>query len=612
MLCFAPLAAQSDTPVPRPATPVPVASDPTPAPTNGGATRSPGRQDAKVGLGQTDPTGSVDTTLPSILTDADADTYAQIFNLQKSDKISDAKELESKLSDRMLMPDVLAQRYLSKTYKTSAKEISEWMQKYRDHPGADAMYKLAKLKKVHAEKPNLPPVARLNLDAVAKSETWTAKTYGGDAAREINRFKSALKHGNTKTARNILDTAAFKKLDRSDYGRLCGRLSFIYYADGEFDMAKKFGIDAAKLNSEYGLWTMGLLSFKTANYADAQKYFSDMLNIPQINPARKLEVLFWAGRSAEANDDIASAKKYWTEAAARPMTFYGALSDAMLGNAPKYEFFDSEWNANDIAELMKNGYGVEALALLQIGERDLAESHLQYLIAPSSSDQLLHAVHSIASVAELPRASMQVSAMLSSRDITEIDPNIISTAQYPLPDWEPTGGWSIDRALLFAITRQESAFKTDAKSRVGASGLMQLMPKTAKLTARNQDMDMADLDITDPNDNMFLGQQHIVDLLALPAVDNNVIKMLVSYNAGPGAMLKWEKQFQTDDPLLFIESFPATETRTYVKRVLANLWLYRARLNQPTTTIQDLADGKWPRYESNDNFAVVRDNNDNI
>jgi len=556
---------------------------------------------------------NTDTTLPSILSDSDADTYAQIFDLQRNDKIAEAKELESKLSDKLLMPDVLAARYLTKSYKTSAHEISEWLKTYRDHPGADAIYKLAQRKKVNVEKPKIPAVARLNLDTAPQSESWTAKKYGGDAAKKIAQFRADLRHGNTKAARNILENPAFKKqLDSSDYGRLCGRLSFIYYADGELDLATKFGDAAAKLNSEYGLWTMGLLSFKTGGYADAQKYFSGMLAIPQINPMRKQEVLFWAGRSAEANDDEATAKKYWTDAAVSPMTFYGALSEAMLGNAPKYEFFDQEWNANDIAELMKNSYGIESLALLQIGERDAAEQHLQYLIAPGSSDQLLHAVHAIASVAELPRASMQVSALLASRDITEIDPNIISTAQYPLPDWEPTGGWSIDRALLFAITRQESAFKTNAKSNKGASGLMQLMPKTAKLTARNQDMDMADLDITDPNDNMFLGQQHIVDLLALPAVDNNVIKMLVSYNAGPGAMIKWEKQFQTDDPLLFIESFPASETRTYVKRVLANLWLYRARLNQPTTTIQDLADGRWPRYESNDNFAEVKIDENNI
>jgi soluble lytic murein transglycosylase-like protein len=441
-------------------------------------------------------------------------------------------------------------------------------------------------------------------DSVANSESWTRKKYAGDTEKQINSFKSFLRHGKTKNARDLLQDKSFKKkLSTEDYGRLCGRLSFVYYADGNFEIARQFGEIAAASGSEYGLWTMGLMSFKTEDFEKAQKYFAAMLSIDQINIARKQEALFWAGRAAEANNDKAAAKKFWHDASTPSQTFYGALSTAMLGNVPKYEFFDQEWGQDDIAELMKTSYGIESLALLQIGERDRAEAHLRYLITDKASDQLLHAVHAIASTAELPRASMQVSALLHKRDITELDPEVISSAQYPLPDWEPMGGWSIDRALLFAITRQESGFKTNAKSRVGASGLMQLMPKTAKLVARQQNMNMADLDISNPEHNMFLGQQHIVDLLGNPLIENNIIKMLVSYNAGPGAMTKWEKQFQTDDPLLYIESFPAVETRGYIKRVLSNLWLYRARLNQPLTNIQDLAGGRWPRYESSDKYV---------
>jgi len=168
------------------------------------------------------------------------------------------------------------------------------------------------------------------------------------------------------------------------------------------------------------------------------------------------------------------------------------------------------------------------------------------------------------------------------------------------------GGWSIDRALLFAITRQESAFKTTAKSHMGASGLMQLMPKTAKSVAKQNNVQMADIDITNPEHNMFLGQQHIVDLLAQPGIDNNIVKMLIAYNSGTGAMTKWEKKFETDDPLLYIESFPNVETRGYVKRVLSNLWLYQARLGQGNGSIQTLSNGEWPRYESSDSFVQGR------
>ena len=68
----------------------------------------------------------------------------------------------------------------------------------------------------------------------------------------------------------------------------------------------------------------------------------------------------------------------------------------------------------------------------------------------------------------------------------EIDDDIIYSAQYPLPDWEPMGGWSIDRALLLAITKQESGFRTTAKSGAGANGVMQLMRDCIHLNFRGE------------------------------------------------------------------------------------------------------------------------------
>ena len=73
-----------------------------------------------------------------------------------------------------------------------------------------------------------------------------------------------------------------------------------------------------------------------------------------------------------------------------------------------------------------------------------------------------------------------------------------------------------------------------------------------------------------------------------------------------GNLVKFEKTFNTSDPLLYIESFPAYETRGYIKRVMSNLWLYRARLNQPLTSMEDLADGKWPLYNSEDEYVQNR------
>ncbi len=543
--------------------------------------------------------------LPQILTDVDASLYAQVFALQDKEKINTAINVQSQIADPLLMSEVLYQRYISDTYRTRGKEIATWMEKYYDMPGATRMEKLAKIKQATVRKARVPnTISGSESIETAQSETWTAKKYSGSAEKKINEFKRAIRTGSTKVAREILENKSFKKkLTESDYGRLAGRLSFIYYTNGEMELAKKWGFVASDANSEYGLWAMGLLYFKEENYAESQKYFSRILDLPQINNARKTEAAFWAGRAADFKGDREVAKKYWRIAATHPMAFYGALSATMLGQTPEYEFFEQDVSDEDFDELRETKYGRVALALLQIGRKDRAEEYLKYLITSKSSDRLLHAVNSVASAYGLPRVSIQSASVIKDRGILEIDDDIIYSAQYPLPDWEPLGGWSIDRALLLAITKQESNFRVSAKSGAGANGVMQLMPSTAKRVARANKLDITQMDMSNPEHNMFLGQQYIVDLLGHDRVENSIIKMLAAYNAGMGTMVKFEKSFYTYDPLLYIESFPAYETRSYIKRVMSNLWLYRARLNQPLTSMEELANGNWPLYNSEDEYV---------
>ncbi|MBR5153346.1 MAG: lytic transglycosylase domain-containing protein [Alphaproteobacteria bacterium] len=543
--------------------------------------------------------------LPPVLTDVDASLYEQIFMLQDKEKIDTAIKVQNQILDDVLMHEVLYQRYVSNSYRTRGREIEAWMAKYYDMPGAGRLEKLAQIKKADVRSAVVPKmITGSESIETAQSETWTAKKYSGDADKKIGQFKRAIRTGSTKVARQILEDKAFrKKLSESDYGRLAGRLSYIYYTNGEMELAKKWGFVASDADSEYGLWSMGLLYFKEENFAESQKYFSRILELPQINNARKTEAAFWAGRAADFKGDRKTARKYWRVAAAYPMSFYGALSATMLGRTPEYEFFEQEVTSEDFDELRETKYGKIAMALLQIGRKDRAEEYLKYLITAKSSDRLLHAVNAVASAYGLPRVSIQSASVIRDRGILEIDDDIIYSAQYPLPDWEPMGGWSIDRALLLAITKQESNFRTSAKSGAGANGVMQLMPSTAKRVARANKLDITQMDMSNPEHNMFLGQQYIVDLLAHPSVENSIIKMLAAYNAGMGTMVKFEKSFYTYDPLLYIESFPAYETRSYIKRVMSNLWLYRARLNQPLTSMQELANGNWPLYNSEDEYV---------
>ena len=543
--------------------------------------------------------------LPQVLSDVDASLYKQIFELQDKEKINTAVRVQNQIADKLLFNEILYQRYISDTYRTRGKEIETWMEQYYDMPGAQRMQKLATIKKAIVRKARVPNmISGSESIETAQSENWTAKKYSGDADKKINQFKRAIRSGSSKVARGILEDKKFKKdLTESDYGRLAGRLAYLYYTNGEMELAKKWGFVSADEKSEYGLWTMGLIYFKEEKYAESQKYFSQILELKQINNARKTEAAFWAGRAADYAGKIKDAKAYWRIAANYPMAFYGALSATMLGQQPQYEFFENNMTGEDVDVLSQTKYGKMALALLQVGRKDRAEEYLKYLITPKVSDKVLHSVNSVASAYGLPRVSIQSASVMKDRGILEIDDNIIYSAQYPLPDWEPMGGWSIDRALLLAITKQESNFRTSAKSGAGANGVMQLMPSTAKRVARANKLDITQMDMNNPEHNMFLGQQYIVDLLAHPNIENSIIKMLAAYNAGMGTMVKFEKSFYTYDPLLYIESFPAYETRSYIKRVMSNLWLYRARLNQPLTSMKELANGNWPLYNSEDEYV---------
>jgi soluble lytic murein transglycosylase-like protein len=88
--------------------------------------------------------------------------------------------------------------------------------------------------------------------------------------------------------------------------------------------------------------------------------------------------------------------------------------------------------------------------------------------------------------------------------------------------------------------------------------------------------------------------------------DGDLIKLLVSYNGGPGNLQKWFREVDhKNDPLLFIESLPARETRGYVERVVANYWIYQDRLGEKKTTLDQLARGEWPIIKWNPRERVA-------
>lgn len=128
---------------------------------------------------------------------------------------------------------------------------------------------------------------------------------------------------------------------------------------------------------------------------------------------------------------------------------------------------------------------------------------------------------------------------------------------------------TIDPYLILSIIRQESAFNPDAKSHVGARGLMQLMPDTARSLIRFRSL--SDLNI--PETNIKAGVKYFKKLLT--RFDGNLVYALSSYNAGPTKVSRWIKnRFKHQDPIHLIEEIPYNETQMYVKLIYRNLFFY--------------------------------------
>jgi soluble lytic murein transglycosylase-like protein len=167
-----------------------------------------------------------------------------------------------------------------------------------------------------------------------------------------------------------------------------------------------------------------------------------------------------------------------------------------------------------------------------------------------------------------------------------------------MPALKPSGGFSVDPALVYALALQESRFDARAVSPAGARGMMQIMPATAAYVLGDSSLrgnGMARLN--DPSVSLDIAQRYLHMLVSLDVVDGNLIRVLAAYNNGPGNLARWAPAAShRDDPFLFIEAIPVGETRAYVQRVLAYSWIYASRLGLPAPSLDALARGDFPRF----------------
>jgi soluble lytic murein transglycosylase-like protein len=553
--------------------------------------------------------------LPQILKPGDVARYRRIFALQARRRFRAANREIAHLSDRILLGHVLAQRYMGRGYRTHYRELRAWMARYADHPQAVRVYKLALRRKPRRwGYPRSPRHVTLGNGSEISGGTYYRGAQPVASRYRLRRTRWLRRAIGRHIARGRL-TRAERILKSRRYTRRLGtaltdlyrtRLAFQLMAYGRTEKAYAMAKAAHERSGDrltLAQWTLGLAAFRLGKYGEAATHFEALAQTNAISDWTESSAAFWTARARLRNREPEQVNRWLDAAAQHAGTFYGILARRQLGLGTRFNWKVPEGSGADMDRLLESSAAVRAIALVQVGQRARAEQELRRLYK-GGDPEIGAALLAVAQAGNMPGLSLRVARLMTRRDGKKIDGGL-----YPVPKWRPREGFTIDRALIYAVMRQESAFRTRARSRVGARGLMQLMPRTASIVARDRRLRWrrGRNRLFDPALNISLGQKYLNFLLARDDINGNIIYAVAGYNAGPGAVSKWHTNVDhRNDPLLFLESIPYRETRGYVTRVLANLWAYRERLSQEPASLDQVAAGSWPIYKPQDGRNTAR------
>jgi soluble lytic murein transglycosylase len=295
--------------------------------------------------------------------------------------------------------------------------------------------------------------------------------------------------------------------------------------------------------------------------------------------AREPTWRYWRARALRNLGESEAADGLLKGLASQP-NFYGLLAAEELGlvSAPEWNGFRPQ--PTDLDRVRTYAGIQRALALYRIGLDNEALREWIWAIKGLDDRDLLAAAE-VARIANEPdRAINTANRTAQLHDFAQ---------RYPVPHREAmaaaTRQWGMDEAMMYAIIRQESRFMPEARSRVGATGLMQLMPTTARWVARQIPIQPFDTDmLVRPELNVTMGTYYFGRVLADLG---HPIMATAAYNAGPGRARRWRDEKPLEGAI-YAETIPFNETRDYVKQVFTNAWFYRHRLTGKTASLRQL------------------------
>lgn len=563
------------------------------------AASAPARDVVRASIGgNTERTSVDDLQVPPVLNPQEVALYKDLFRYARAGHKAKFETLKKQIKNNTLQGHAEATFLLSRGHTSTFAELRDWLSRYSDHHQASQVYELALKRRPRGANLTSPPGYR-NTMAKTKPETTDDDETMQGTRRERRILLSRLK---TLRVNNRFEEA-YQLIMARNTQRSLGVEATIsagttlvrsMMASDELSAAYALGKALLELTSSPSqelLWMAGFSAYQRGQFKDAVVDFKKLIAQSKTTDNYFDRAAYWAARASQALNDNRNAVGFLRQATQNPYSFYSLLATEMLGQKTRADWQLPFMDSDEFNKIYQHQAVRRVVALAQVAETDMAQQELQanYNTLPKNADLSLLA---ITLKMELPG-----SALTLARNLTRQN-QWIPAGLYPHSErWKPQDGSKIDPALLFGIMRQESAFKPGVNSRAGARGLMQVMPATASHIRRElRQSPLSREQMLEIPTNLALGQEYLIWMLG--EFDGNLMHAIAAYNAGPGNVRKWVNRNTTNDPLLFMERIPFTETRKYVERVMANLWMYRLKFENNPESLSDTARGRWPRYEN--------------
>ena len=324
-------------------------------------------------------------------------------------------------------------------------------------------------------------------------------------------------------------------------------------------------------------WLAGWLSLTfNKDPQSAYKYFSNMF-LEVKTPISKARASYWAGQASEKLGNKDDLRIWYERAAAFPATFYGQLALKKINRELFLPTQNIEFNQDELKKFKESELVRALIILLHIQERKLSRIFSMHLVDQAKNTKDILMLSKILNDFNKVSLSIFVGKKAIYNNI------YIPSLNFPVPKKELMNlinkNTEIPVPVTLAITRQESAFDVKAKSRAGARGLMQLMPRTARITAKKNNYKYKRIYLTaKPAYNVKIGSFYFKEMLN--KFNGSYVLALAAYNAGPSRVNRWLKTYGDPrkneiDPVTWMELIPISETRNYVQRVIEGIYMYR-------------------------------------